>query len=271
MTCVLCPFIGCVSCVMLAGAWCQAGATELWMCNNRIQEIQSDICDIRGLKTVSLNNNELIKLPPEVCLLEKLEKLYVANNNLELLPELFWKLRNLKELDISGNRFTEFPDVLTRCEQLNFLRMTDNEMVTLPTTIINIRSLLICDLSRNPFITDVPEMTNDVAHVLKCMSSTIFLGMQLFAQYSTMSRSVMAVSTTKSAIITTPKGGNDSSANAEVIRFRATAKQHGLPLIPITVSEEEEMVGILKRRAKVSVQKKAAAGAHISPTVLNLL
>lgn len=106
--------------------------TELWLCNNRISVVPSQVGDLKNLKILSLTNNLVESLPPEVCLMESLKYLHLRRNRLTSLPNLLGRLKQLLEINLSDNKFTSFPEVLTSLPQLTLLDLSHNPITTPP-------------------------------------------------------------------------------------------------------------------------------------------
>ncbi len=74
---------------------------------NRLVNIPEELCSLKQLKILELNNNNLTDLPIEIAQLEYLEELNLNINNLRKLPEEIIKLNNLKVLNIKNNKYLE--------------------------------------------------------------------------------------------------------------------------------------------------------------------
>ena len=124
--------------------------TELWLCNNNMGLIPSQIGEIKTLKILSLSNNNLNSLPPEICLLPSLKKLLLRKNHMVDLPEGFSQLTNLTELDISRNMFDIFPTVICEIEGLLTIRAGYNHLTDMPRETTKLKSLSFLSLEANP-------------------------------------------------------------------------------------------------------------------------
>jgi Leucine-rich repeat (LRR) protein len=67
---------------------------------------QSQIGQLKSLKSLDLSNNALTGLPAELGQLTKLETLNVSNNKLTGLPMELGNLTQLRVLDVSGNDYS---------------------------------------------------------------------------------------------------------------------------------------------------------------------
>jgi len=134
---------------------------ELWLCNNAIVNVPSQVADLKHLQVLSLANNLLTTISPEICLLGSLTKVYLQGNKLMSLPDLFLRLRRLQELNINNNHFPEFPKVLCQLEQIVSINIEGNELTSLPDEMRNMRSLIHLNVSKNK-IEIAPEVLRKV-------------------------------------------------------------------------------------------------------------
>lgn len=122
---------------------------ELWLCNNELGSIPSQIGELKLLQVLSLAGNKLQTIPPEICLIETLTKLYLERNCLEGLPDLFGRLHNLDSLNISSNQFKVFPEVVCSLSLLVNLDAESNEISSLPSSLRAMKSLTRLNLGNN--------------------------------------------------------------------------------------------------------------------------
>jgi leucine-rich repeat protein SHOC2 len=75
--------------------------------NNRLTGApQSQIGQLKNLKSLDLSGNSLTGLPAELGQLKKLETLNVSNNQLTGLPMELGDLTQLRVFDVSGNAYS---------------------------------------------------------------------------------------------------------------------------------------------------------------------
>jgi len=74
---------------------------------NRLVNIPEELCNLKHLKVLELNNNNITDLPAEIAMLENLEELNLNINNLIKLPKEITLLKNLKILNIKNNKYLE--------------------------------------------------------------------------------------------------------------------------------------------------------------------
>lgn len=85
----------------------QTNLESLNFSNNRLTNApQSQIGQLKNLKSLDLSGNDLTGLPAELGQLNKLETLDVSNNRLTGLPMELGNLTQLRFFDISGNAYS---------------------------------------------------------------------------------------------------------------------------------------------------------------------
>ena len=126
---------------------------ELWLCNNEMKFIPSQIGELKMLELLSLVGNDLESISPEICLIESLKSLHLQHNNLKVLPDLFGRLRNLSYCNLSSNDFEIFPEILCSLSNLVTLEAESNTISSLPESLKNMRSLTRLNLANNEVVT----------------------------------------------------------------------------------------------------------------------
>ncbi len=120
----------------------------IFLSNNRFREVPRVLGSLRSLRMLgmracrlehiprealpssliwlTLTDNYLRSLPPEIGSLERLRKVLLAGNQLSDLPESFANLSSLELLRLSANRFERFPAWLLRLPNLAWLAIAGN-------------------------------------------------------------------------------------------------------------------------------------------------
>mmetsp|Transcript_19219 Transcript_19219/g.47141 ORF Transcript_19219/g.47141 Transcript_19219/m.47141 type:complete len:382 (+) Transcript_19219:141-1286(+) len=80
------------------------------------------------LRSLTLWNNLLVALPPEIVLCTNLTELKVGNNHIPILPEKLGSMQSLLKFDASGNRITELPRTLSHLQELTLLDLSRNKL-----------------------------------------------------------------------------------------------------------------------------------------------
>ncbi|HXH74525.1 MAG TPA: leucine-rich repeat domain-containing protein [Bacteriovoracaceae bacterium] len=78
------------------------------------------------LKSLTLKDCGIAKLPEEFSMLTHLTELNLSGNNLERLPASFIQFKNLKRLNLDQNNFTKFPDAIKSMPDLSHLSIDGN-------------------------------------------------------------------------------------------------------------------------------------------------
>ncbi|BFF94891.1 leucine-rich repeat protein 1 [Drosophila madeirensis] len=119
--------------------------------NSQLVKLSFEICTLRNLTTLDVGGNKLTKIPPELGRLS-LTTLHLSGNCLGELNDWCWmrgtKLsQSLRELDLSSNGLTYFPPALVKFERLVTLKLNHNQLTRLPFAIRRLqglRSLHVC-------------------------------------------------------------------------------------------------------------------------------
>jgi len=108
----------------------------------RIEDFPTHIFNDTSLYFLSLRNDSLDFIKPEIGQLINLESLFLDKNQLQVLPESISNLIKLKCMDISCNRFSDFPAVVTRLDSLAELNIALNTISELPDEITKLTNLI---------------------------------------------------------------------------------------------------------------------------------
>ena len=112
------------------------GLTE---CN--LKKIPNSIGNLKELRLLYLNSNELSNLPESFGNLTALEGLYIEQNKLKTLPETICKLVNLQELYLRENKLKSLPQEFGSLKKLYRLMMNDNPLSKLPESMKDLKNL----------------------------------------------------------------------------------------------------------------------------------
>ena len=98
------------------------------MHNNKISALPDGDPNLPQIKTLRLNNNYFLTLPPMILKLATLENLDLSYNNLQIIPNDLWNLKNLKLLSLVANPWNESTKtmLLERTEALRQQRVIIN-------------------------------------------------------------------------------------------------------------------------------------------------
>lgn len=77
--------------------------------NNNLRRLPKELGDCVALRTLSLNANDLVAIPDEMCKLQSVKRLTLAANNLQFLPWRMGDMVGLHMLDLSSNPVIRLP------------------------------------------------------------------------------------------------------------------------------------------------------------------
>lgn len=110
---------------------------------------------LRELRNLTLNNNELTRVPAAVFLLDQLRVLDINDNKIRTIPRSIEKLGQLDQLNASRNRIRELPEQIGELGALSQLQLSENRIFSLPESVRGCLMLRRLDLSKNK-LTDFP-------------------------------------------------------------------------------------------------------------------
>lgn len=145
---------------------------EIDLSHNQISEIPNEIGQLKKLRRLYLNDNQIQKLPENVYTqLPNLEVLYLQNNQknfvlspnisqltklqqlqvskLETLPETVWQLKQLQTLRIWNAHLTQISSNIKNLTRLEVLCLRGNNITQLPPEIFSLKQLTYLSLGEN--------------------------------------------------------------------------------------------------------------------------
>ncbi|KAH8328636.1 hypothetical protein KR067_012042 [Drosophila pandora] len=133
--------------------------------NSQLVKLSFEICSLRNLVKLDVSGNKLTKIPSELGRLP-LESLNLGSNCLGEMNDWCWmrgsKLsQSLGELDLSSNGLTHFPSPLVKFERLVFLNLNYNELIRLPFAIRRLKALRKLHVSSNK-LESLPSAIEDL-------------------------------------------------------------------------------------------------------------
>ncbi|MFA6118884.1 MAG: leucine-rich repeat domain-containing protein [Parachlamydiales bacterium] len=123
-----------------------------------LTELPPEIGQLKNLKKLLLDENELITLPPEIGRLKKLQRLSVCENRLTALPPEIGQLKNLKLLSLTKNKLITLPPEMDQLKKLQRLRVPNNPLTTIPPEICLLPDLECFEYSEETLKTFPPEL-----------------------------------------------------------------------------------------------------------------
>jgi len=131
--------------------WIQLGSginPEIYGCD--INEIPIDLCKMRTLERLYLQNNKIEKLPEEIGDLVNLKDFKLGGNNLKALPKSIGNLKNLEILTVWLNELVDVPPEIGQLKKLKGLSFWGNPFASLPEEITNLTQLRELELGDMP-------------------------------------------------------------------------------------------------------------------------
>uniref|UniRef100_A0A5F8GRB1 Leucine rich repeat containing 69 n=1 Tax=Monodelphis domestica TaxID=13616 RepID=A0A5F8GRB1_MONDO len=125
------------------------------MNNNLLLKLPPEINRLKNLKYLSLNHNRLIGIPKELCSLTFLYEIQLNYNQIVSIPEEFRDMKNLSRLSLARNCIKEFPIVLCVLKKLRVLDLAGNFIQTVPKELQDMK-LRVFFCEENPFVKKHP-------------------------------------------------------------------------------------------------------------------
>jgi Leucine rich repeat len=127
-------------------------ATRLSLAGNNFSTLPV-LVHLTYLKKLNASANLLVRVPPEIALLQNLESLDLSSNAIKAVPHEVGSLRRLKRLDFSENALVSdgLPESLANLGKLEELNLHGNTLKDVPRSFKNLQKLVKLDLSSNHF------------------------------------------------------------------------------------------------------------------------
>ncbi|KAJ3043164.1 Leucine-rich repeat-containing protein 63 [Rhizophlyctis rosea] len=126
------------------------------LCTQSLIKVSPNIGLLQTTTTLQLCCNDLSYIPPEIGHMKNLTHLSVARNRITHLPDTIGYLTKLVELKASENLLTTLPSSIRTLTKLTALHLEQNRLTSLPAEIGHLKNLAILDISDNALITTVP-------------------------------------------------------------------------------------------------------------------
>ena len=118
--------------------------------NDITDEIFLEICKIKTLKSLNLDNAYIKSIPAEIKNLTELEQIQITCKvSLEKIPREICELKNLKEINISGANLPRIFEGVGELKNLRRLRLEKNKISVLPDSIGDLQNLEELELNKN--------------------------------------------------------------------------------------------------------------------------
>jgi hypothetical protein len=103
---------------------------------------------VPGLRTLSLYNTRLTRVPQSMGDLKNLSHLNLGVNQLSSVPETLGNLTGLRELNLGGNQLSRLPETLGNLTRLSRLNLGYNALPSLPESFGNLTELRLLNMER---------------------------------------------------------------------------------------------------------------------------
>ncbi|XP_042775886.1 leucine-rich repeat-containing protein 63 [Panthera leo] len=155
--------------------FCLKNLQLLFLRNNPIKEIPSEIQQLKFLRVFSIAFNLITTLPPGLFSLAHLEELDISYNSIASIPNKIQKLRLLENLNVNGTDLTTFPPAILK---LNLKKLQFENTFTHPTLwkenslnsppcLTHLTSLFFLKSNLDKYYDEIPV---EIQELLKCPS-----------------------------------------------------------------------------------------------------
>jgi len=131
---------------------------SIFLDNNQLTSIPTEIGKLTALIRLDLNDNQLTKIPAVIGNLAALTILNLRKNQFDHIPTELDKLTALRGLDLSDNRLTIISAAIGNLTTLTHLNLLNNSLIIISAAIGNLTTLSYLNINNN-YITanDVPR------------------------------------------------------------------------------------------------------------------
>jgi hypothetical protein len=126
---------------------------------NQIRELPLEFANLKNLKQLDFNDNNLGYFPFAITKSINLETLYIMGNQIEYLPAEIGNLTQLEELDLNLNLLTSLPSEFGQLENLAKLDISRNDFTELPDELFNLNNLQELYAGENHITAINPEIS----------------------------------------------------------------------------------------------------------------
>ena len=117
---------------------------------NQFTELPAVLGRCQSLSMIGFKANK-IRHVPATSLPAKLRWLTLTDNEIEQLPPEIGACRYLQKLMLAGNRLQALPETLVNCQRLELIRIAANQLHAFPTWLLSLPRLSWLAYSGNPF------------------------------------------------------------------------------------------------------------------------
>jgi Leucine-rich repeat (LRR) protein len=142
------------------------GIEELQIYNKKLVKVPSLIRELKSLKKLDLERNELQTLSLSVTELPHLETLILHSNCFASLPSSLTGLAGLKILDLTLNPLATFPEVICDLPKLEKLKLHNCRLRSISPKIGDLNNLKALDIAHNK-LRELPDSISNLANLVK--------------------------------------------------------------------------------------------------------
>ena len=128
--------------------------------------IPNSIGNLVHVEKLDMSKNMLAdEIPEEIGRCTCLSQLNLMENQLTRVPASVGNLNMLTQLNLSTNNIDKLPDEIGSCKSLVALYLADNQLTHLPTSISMLVNLNNLDVSKNRFISTIPNCIEKLLNI----------------------------------------------------------------------------------------------------------
>lgn len=117
--------------------------------NKELYFLPARLCDISGLQSLDVGQNNLGSIPAQLSQLSDLTELHADGCSLSEIPESLKHAKQLRMLDLPSNRIATIPDWISNLSELRHLLLRQNALHTISQEIDKLTHLKVLDVSAN--------------------------------------------------------------------------------------------------------------------------
>ena len=120
-----------------------------------LKEIPKEVFQLKNLRVLHVNFNEITEIPPEISNLKLLVELEINHNKINSISNELFKLGYLTELELGYNNLSKIPKEIKKLTNLTEFEIGDNQIAQLPEELFELDRLTEMDLSNNQ-LSEIP-------------------------------------------------------------------------------------------------------------------
>jgi hypothetical protein len=148
--------------------------SKLDLSNLNLNEIPSDVFELKNLRKLNLSNNNIKVIPSDISKLKMLEVLDISNNKITNFYAKICDLKKLKTLNLNNNKIVSIPKQISKIENLRSFSIANNKLKSLPDEFSNLSNLTRLNLSKNSF-TEIPKSIYNLRELKELWISNLIL------------------------------------------------------------------------------------------------